>query len=403
MKGICRSARYAAAALLVLALSACGTATFIRGETAGFVTAANKVVGESKAFYTATVQSDNDFYAIVVATSPSCPVPDLVSGTGVPRFPEVAVYFNKGIAELYEENSLNFDGEAACSSYRSSLMPFKAKDSWAAAEERYRRAKAGLCMPKVERDCLASLPAGLRPQAARTFQPVPLGIEAFAVELATLEAISEYLAALEKLSKDPTSQVDEHLAKAVEKVEEIQGYLKQDWIDADLKKRQTAVGGLLSTLRELYKSAKQAKKIVDELDKRSGEISSQLAQLAQLSDATYKQLFMFSTELRVTRLKNYLERTETLQSFSDRQKAIEQYRNDALILRSAYEGQAKAGAEVSPTGVALRGVIKAQDDLIASIKNPTDKQKAQIAALSRKNFASVLKGFYGVLGAFGVL
>ena len=402
MTGIHKITRFAAVALLALALGACGGAAFIRQETAGFVSAANKVVSESKAFYAATVQSDNDFYATVVATSANCPVPDLLSGKGAPVFPSVTVYYEKGIAELYSSSGLNFDTEPACADYRKILQPLDKGESWNSAEVRHRRS-AGLCMPAVESACLAKLPAGIRPQAGRSFQPVPLSIEAFTVEFETLEAVGEYLAALEKLSKDPTSNVDEHLAKAIKKLEEVQGYVNEEWIDDDVKKKQEAVGGLLATLRELYKSKKQAKAIVKLLDQKSGEIKDNLDVLARRSDATYKQIYLFSTELRVTVLKNYLERPGAPQSFSDRQKAIEQYRSDALLLRTANEVRKKAGAEVSPTGEALRGVIKAQGELMDHIKNPGDKQKAEIAALSRKNFANVLKGFYGVLGAFGAL
>jgi hypothetical protein len=384
---------------------------FVRDETGKFVVAGNGVAAEATAFYALVVQSDNDFYATVVATSPSCPVPDLLADVTSSQYPPTKLYGLRGIADLYASANLDIAKEAKCADYRARLSALrdttlKQPEPWVDLESRYREQHAPLCMPASEISCLGQLQPAQQRSAYVEVRPSPLGTENFKVELDTLKGISEYLEALGKLAANPNSRVDDNLTKAVEKLEQVQGYVDAKWVTDEIKEKQKAVGGLLATLKELRDSSKQATKIRQMLMEKSESIAASLEDLADRSDRTYREVYLQSVSLRATRLKNYLEMQSAGQTLADRQIAMTQYHKDALILRGAMllkTDETAQAADASPTGIALRGVIAAQEKLIEAINNPDDKQRAEIAANSLRNFRNVLKGLYGVLGAFGVL
>lgn len=387
-------------------MTACGGPVWVRSETGKFVEAGNKVAAEANAFYSLVVESDNHFYATVIATSPTCPVPDLVASSAGAQYPKTKLYNSKGIAELYAEADVDFAAQALCRDYRTKLdrlrdAKLKQTESWLQLEERYRQQEAPLCMPASEISCVNQLQPAHRSKAYIEIQPSPLGAENFRVEIDTVKALSEYLEALRMLAKDPSSRVDDNLANVVEKLEHVQGYVGAKWVTDEIKEKQKVVGGLLATLKELRDSAQQAKKIEQTLEQRSESVAASIADLAARSDRTYRELYLLSVNARTTRLKNYLDMQSVGQTLADRQIAMTQYQKDALILRGSGDLTDTDGE--SPTGIALRGVIEAQSALIKSIKEPNEKQKAEIAAASLRNFRNVLKGLYGVLGSFGVL
>lgn len=389
-------------------MTGCGGTIYTRQETGKFASAGSKVVAEASAFYSIAVQSDNEFYATVVATSPSCPVPDLLANTDKWRFPPAKLYGAMGIAEIYAQAGVDIAAETTCGSYLARLDKLRGKnqESWAALEARYREQLAPLCMASDEIRCVQALPPDRQRMGFVEISPSPIGIERFSVELQTLKGVAEYLDALGNLAKDPDSRVDVNLKNAIEKLEETQKYFEVELITKEIKEKQEAVGGLLNTLRNLYLSSKQAREIKQTLNEKSDDIASSLEKLAVLSDRTYQEIFVASVDLRVTRAKNYLEMSTEGQSLADRQIAMSQYMKDAKLWRAAQNLKTtENGIEHfnSPTGTALRGVVDAQENLIRAINTPNKEQKAEIAALSLKNFRNVLKGLYGVLGAFGVM